>query len=110
MNTELVDHLRSFRRKMTLWGLPLAAFEILVLITVARFIPIPDRLSIPTIVGGLFLFFLAGCFFYIPLWLLSDRLHKSCGLICPGCGHWLGIRSARHMRCTRCKGEIAHEG
>jgi hypothetical protein len=95
---------------MILWGLPLAVFQILVLITVGKLIPFPDHISVPTMIEGLVLFFLAGCFFFVPLWWLSDRLHRNYGLVCPGCGNWLSIKSVRHMRCTRCKQKISDEG
>jgi hypothetical protein len=50
------------------------------------------------------------CIFWIPLWWMSNHLHKRFGLVCGECGRWLSFRRAGEVYCSRCsKGEAVKE-
>ena len=91
---------------MTCWGLALAVVEASVLLAVGKIVPIPDRLSFPTLLVGLLVFVAVGCFVFFPLWWLSNHLRWRFGLLCPICGRWLSIRSEREAKCTRCEQNV----
>jgi hypothetical protein len=98
-HSDLLVKDRRFKRAMLSWGLPLLLAEIALLGFIGNRVPIPDHISATTLFSGFFLFVLAGCIIYVPLWSLSHHLHKRFGLICPKCGRWFSPRSG----CKHCQ-------
>jgi hypothetical protein len=96
-------NVKAFRRNMAIWGLPLGLAELTVLAAVAKLFPVPTHITITalTIAIGFIIAFGGMSLFFLPLWFLSDHLHRRFGLVCPACGRWLQI-GLRAVRCTRC--------
>jgi hypothetical protein len=101
--SELDGSIRRFQKAMMLWGSALLFLEIGLLAAVGKHVPIPERFSTTVFILGVPVFFLIGCIVFIPLWLLSDRLHKRFGLLCPHCGKWLSARLDGRVWCKRCE-------
>ncbi len=101
--SELQVSFRRFQRTMLLWGSVLCAFEIALLVAVGKNVPVPEHISTTLVLVGVPVFFLVGCIVFIPLWLLSDHLHKYFGLLCPQCGKWLSARLDGRVQCKRCE-------
>jgi hypothetical protein len=99
----LDESFRRFKRAMLPSGTALLLLEIALLGAVGKHVPIPERFSTTVFIVGVAAVFLVGCIVFIPLWLLSDRLRKHFGLLCPHCGKWLSARLDGRVCCKRCE-------